>query len=142
MRVSQINNNQSFKGLWAKTTIKSDFDNIMGVLKVIKTTYYHPFKDETQEEINAVIEANKNAMIDESDGKPKYIINECKQCIRLPFTKSAYDAYLEATSLTRLSPTLKLINSYAVDKYRNNEYADRQISALNGSVDYKINKVS
>ncbi len=143
MRVSNINNIQSFKGLWAKTTIKSDFDDIMGVLKIIKTTYYHPFKDETPEEIKSIIDSNKVAYIEEPEGeKPKYYINECKQCTKLPFDSSAYKSYLEATSSTRLSRTLKMVNYYATDKYKNNEYGDKQITAVNGMVDYKINKVS
>ena len=143
MRVTNINNTQSFKGLWAKTTIKSDFDDIMGVLKIIKTTYYHPFKDETPEAIKSIIESNKYAYIEDNEGeKPKYYINECKQCTKLPFDASAYKTYIDATTSTRLSPTLKLVNSYASNKYKNNEYGDKQISAVNGMVDYKINKVS
>ena len=143
MRVSQVNTIQTFKGLWSKTTIKSDFDDIMGVLKITKTTYYHPFKNETPDEIKSVIEANKNAYIDEpADEKPKYYINECKQCTKLPFDASAYKSYVEATSSTRLSPTLKMVNFYVADKYKNNKYGDEQIPAINGTVDYKINKVS
>ena len=58
MNISPVNNSQSFKGLWGKIDIfsRSSDDNFVH----IATKNYHPFKDETKEEIAEVERFNSS----------------------------------------------------------------------------------
>lgn len=140
MRVSSINNSVNFKGLWSKTTLKSDFDKILGVLKVTQTSYYHPFQKENPEHVKEIIDENNVAFIDDSTNIPRYMVFECKKCLDVPYTEDVYNTYVQAHNKTRLSPTIKKINEYVQDKYKNNAYGKQQISAVNGVIDYRIKK--
>ena len=69
MRISSINNinytkNRNFTGLWAKTTLNSDVDPALGILKVQETSYYYPFKDENLKVASVFVEGNKYAHIE------------------------------------------------------------------------------
>ena len=81
MRVSAINNTSiNFQGLWRKTTQRTDFDKVMQIKRIEETSYYHPFSDETPEEIAHVVNSHSSADIEEEYGQSVYIIKECKLC--------------------------------------------------------------
>ena len=138
MNINQINNiynTQAFKGLWNKTTVNADHDKGMGVFTVRETTYYHPYSDETRDEIASVVKANSNAYIDNETNQ--YKIKECRVCTTLPMTKKDYEEYAAATNNTLLTEKLRNIHIDVRDKYTDNEW-NNQKSAVNESVKHRI----
>ena len=49
MNITPINNAQNFKGLWGQS--KKSLSGADDIFLYEKTKFYHPFKDETKEEI-------------------------------------------------------------------------------------------
>ena len=108
----------------------------MCIFKNKETTYYHPFADETKEEINRVVDKNTCAYMDESI--PQYIIKECRVCTTLPFSKKQFNEYFTANSNTEITPAMKRIHAFVVDKFINSNL-DAQKSAINKNVSEAIN---
>ena len=52
MNITPINNAQNFKGLWGQS--KKSLSGADDIFLYEKTKFYHPFKDETKEEIKNV----------------------------------------------------------------------------------------
>lgn len=129
------NNTQAFKGLWGKTSMINDIEPAMCIFKNQTTYYYYPFLDETDEEINKVVKENSSAYIDEKSRR--YKVNECRVCVTLPCTKSAYEEYTKADASTKLTEYLKDIHMGVNNKYINNAL-NHQISAVNDKIKYEL----
>lgn len=129
---------QNFEGLWGKTSKNTDFDAVLGIPKVEETSYYYPFSDETQDEINKVVKENTSADIDETDGAMKYKINDCRVCTTLPFKKVNFENYTAMNEKSKLYSNTKVIHYSVKDKYLNNGYGSEQISASNENVAKKL----
>lgn len=129
------NQTQAFKGLWRQTTASNDRDKAMCIFKNKETTYYHPFSDETKEEIDKVVKKNSCAYMDESI--PQYIIKECRVCTTLPFSKKQFNEYYSANSDIEVTPTIRRIHAFVSDKFINSNL-DAQKSAINSNVSKAI----
>ncbi len=134
----KFNSKNTFKGLWAQTTKTSDYEGVLSLLKVTRTSYYHPFKNESANEINQVVNDNTKAYIEDNNNNARYIIHECKICTTLPFTQEQFTNYLNSGFDTRLTPTNKLINRYVQNLYINNGESTEQTPAVNIAVNNKI----
>ncbi len=142
MQISAVNSNifsqqnKSFKGLWEQTTKSSIDDEGMGILVEKITSYYHPFCDESENDILNVIAANDIAYIDDkNDKEPVYKIFECKRCSTLPFKEASYNnTYLAYDDTKRITKKIKLVHRIAENLYKNNKYGKQQISAANEEV--------
>lgn len=138
MKISAINNNsvvnnKNFQGLWSKTSHSCNFDSGLGVFVVKDTFYYHPFSDETQDEINKVVDDNSFADVVCINGEenPKYVIKECKICKKLPFNKSDFEMYSQAKFNTPFTSLMKKIHKEVQTKFINKNFGEEQISAVN-----------
>lgn len=107
MRISAINQNsiysyhklnQNFKGLWGKSTSEHYEDSMYS--DDFTTHYYYPFKDETQDEIDKVVQENEYSNTSCADPRLVYNPITCSEGVsvsvkkKLPFTKSEFYAYL------------------------------------------------
>ena len=131
----KVNNNQTFKGLWGKSSLVNDEDPGMGIFTNRETRYYHPFADESQNEISSTITKNSDAYINTE--ACTYVIKECKQCAPLSFTKTDYERYKTAHSFTTLTDSIKRIHEEVKDKYTNCEL-NTQKSAVNDVVGSRL----
>ncbi len=57
MKITPINNAQNFKGLWGQS--KESLSGADDIWLYEKTKFYHPFKDETKEDIEKVKKRNR-----------------------------------------------------------------------------------
>lgn len=135
MKISSINSfnnlkNQNFTGLWAKTTLTSDMDPALGIIRVQETSYYFPFKDENPKVASIFVEGNKHAHIEEDTECPRYLVNDCRLCATLPFTQKEYEQYKALQKGTRLNDTFRQIHSM-VPRFYENKTPGEQTSAIN-----------
>ncbi len=138
MQVSAINNTSiNFQGLWRKSTQKTDFDTVMQIKKMEETYYYHPFSDETAEQIAQVVQSHSSANIEEKNNQYCYYIKECKLCSKLPIDTKSYENY---TQLKKLSQRAKNIHRIVLGKYTNPDFGVQQ-SAVNEEIakKFKVN---
>ena len=140
MRISSVNNfrnniskTQNFNGLWGKTSLLSDEDPALGILKVQNISYYYPYKDENIKEAEMLVQGYKNACIDESTSKPRYVVNDCKLCATLPFTESEFNQYRALKKGTRLNDLHRSIHSFVERFYLNKDQGD-QTPAINCNI--------
>ena len=140
MRVSSVNNfrsniskTQNFNGLWGKTSLLSDKDPALGILKVQDISYYYPFKDENIKAAEMLVQGYKNAYIDESTSKPRYVVNDCRLCATLPFTEAEFNQYRALKKGTRLNDLHRSIHSFVGRFYLNKDQGS-QTSAINRNV--------
>ncbi len=134
MRVSAINNTSiNFQGLWRKSSQKTDFDKVMQIIRTEETYYYHPFSNETQEDIRNVVATNSSADIDEKSGNPKYIIHDCKVCSTLPIEEKDFIQYSQSSQTTRLNKLIKRVHKIVQGKYVNPDLNNQQ-SAVNEEI--------
>ncbi len=141
MKISAVNNQiktPNFRGLWGKTSMHSDIDPVMNILKVENTYYYYPFLDETPSQIKETVDKNSEAYIDESSPQ-RYIVKQCKVCYPLPFSEAEYNKYKYGDKSTRLTSKIKKIHVYVKSKYFNNELG-QQISCENTNITQRLNK--
>lgn len=131
---NKISKTQNFEGLWGKTSRTSDIEASLGIPKVEEVYYYYPYSDETQAEIQHVVDENTEAYIDESDSVPKYKVKECRVCTTLPFNELSYLNYATLSPKAKISSKIKLVHSYAKDKFVTNEYGLNQEAAVNEEV--------
>lgn len=131
----KINNNQAFKGLWGKTSHVIDEDKGMGAFINRETRYYHPFSDESRDEISSQINRNSSAHINSQECT--YVIKECKVCAPLSFKEEEYKKYKNADKSTILTDRIKQIHEEVKSKYTNCE-RDKQISAVNDVVGSRL----
>lgn len=131
----KTNNNQSFKGLWGKTSHVIDEDKGMGAFINKETRYYHPFSNESRDEISSTITSNSSAYINSQDCT--YVIKECKVCSPLNFTKEEYEEYKNANKSTTLTDRIKQIHVAVKDKFKNCQL-DEQDTAVNEAVGSRL----
>ncbi len=146
MSVSSINNfnnlyngkTQSFKGLWNKTSVSNDEDPGMGVFTNRETYYYHPFRNESINQISSVVINNSDAYVD-TESKV-YVIKECKVCTPLSFTKEQFEDYSNATINTEPTDMIKKTHAEVQDKYLD-YHLGRQTSAVNKDVAKRLSLI-
>ncbi len=127
---------QNFNGLWGKTTFLVDRDSVLGVTTDTETYYYYPFIDESQEDIDKVLNRNKTAYFDHDAGD-RYVIKECKLCTTLPFKEAHFNNYKNADIATKLIPNIKKVHYSVLDKYLSN--IGEQDSAINPVIAARLN---
>ena len=94
MNVSPINfsNSPNFNGLWGVEKKSSIYDDRMGYQTTER--YYFPFKDETNEEIKAIMENFNNSSHNFHGGQfYEEFNNICKIEDKLGFTKQHWEQY-------------------------------------------------
>ncbi len=131
IKYTNINNSQNFKGLWGKTSRNTDYDCALGVPKVEDDYYYYPFADESSEEIKKIHSENTKAYVEDSS---RYRIKDCKICATLPFNKNMYEAYTAIKDKKEITDNIQFIHYFVKDKYIDNEYGNKQKSAVNDIV--------
>lgn len=132
--VNYHNKSYSFNGLWGKTSVKTDVDEVMNIPIHEYSYYYYPFADESEKSIEKMRTKIENASIVTENNKPKYYINDFKQCISLPFTEEKYLEYKTVLNPETLSDE-KIAEYTDMQKRIKTKFAtyeyDRQISAVN-----------
>ena len=101
MKISSLNQtiqNKSFQGLWRESRVKIDFDPILNVPKIKDTYFYHPFADETEQEVQDEVKKVNKAEFIKENGTVKYYVRECRLCLRTPFTRKEFEAYSNIAS--------------------------------------------
>ncbi len=140
--ISNLNTNkmkqESFKGLWGKTTVTSDIDSGLGVNVVTETYYYYPFQDETVEQVKEIVRQNTSDYVDEKSRPNRYLIHECKVGMILPFQSVHFKNYQQARDVNNVYTNLKKVHFSVKDKYLNN--TGEQISAYNENIGNILNK--
>lgn len=143
MKIQAVNNiqnsriNNSFKGLWGKTSLMTpDIDPVLSIPTIEYTYYYYPFAKESKEEIEKKKAEVQKAYIDISEeNKPKYVIHDFKTCTTLPFTEKTYNDYKKITRANQLAEKnlqfLHDLHRYVADKYTTYNYGNEQVSAAN-----------
>lgn len=131
------NNTQSFKGLWRRTSLINDKEPAMCIFKKQETYYYHPFADETDEDIKNVVAKNSKAYIDMK--KKQYVVNECKVCSTLSFTKSDFEEYKNAGYTSPITEKLKRVHLASRNLFINNEL-NGQTPAVNEEYRRNLNE--
>ena len=129
---ANLNEAQSFKGLWGKTSKNIDRDPVLRVPAHYETYYYYPCADETQEQIHEVVNKYNKAYMDESGDQSVYVVNACKVCTVLPFSLQALELYDKAQTCIDTPENTKIHTylSRSSDLYKNLEEG-QQISAVN-----------
>lgn len=131
------NNTPAFKGLWRRTSLINDKEPAMCVFKNQETYYYHPFADETEEDIKKVVAQNSRAYIDKE--KRQYIVKECKVCSTLSITKSDFEEYKKASYYSPITEKLKAIHMTVRDLFINNNL-NGQTPAVNEEYRRNLNE--
>lgn len=134
-RISQAYNN-SFTGLWGKTTSYTDKDEALGIMKRKETKLYYPFANETQEEIDKVANDNTSAVLDSPSRC--YLINECKIGTRLPFTEKEFLMYKGLDEKSTITEKVRSIHLEVRNKYVDS-VIDKQESAQNDNIQKRLN---
>ncbi len=108
MRISAINQNrfssyskfnQNFKGLWGKSLSDHYEDSMYSSDSTVH--YYYPFKDESQNEIDKVVNEKEYNNTSCADPRTVYDPITCSESVsvsvqkKLPFTKNEFYAYLD-----------------------------------------------
>lgn len=140
MKISAINNsiiNKNFQGLWRESKQKVDFDPIMNVPKIRDTHFYHPFSDETDEEIKDTIKSVNKAEFIKEDGTVKYYVRECRLCLKTHFTREEFEAYSKISS-GFVGKKEKAIHEEVQGKYLNSSIDGAQKSASNPNIEILI----
>ena len=132
MKISSINNamysnNANFKGVWGKTSVNTDMDPVINIPTNTTTYYYYPFKNESDNDVQEIAKNNKSANIFSVNGKPRYVIQDCKICARLPITEDEYSWYSSlsedsVSDIPQESEGLKLVK--VIHKMLNNKFSD------------------
>ncbi len=145
MKIFSINNiynsvrNQSFKGLWGKSSTNTDFNPLLCLPTNRKTYYYYPCIGESPERVRNIKESIDKAGIErENDKDQEYNIEECKICATLPFTTKEYLEYSKFKPTSKLTKKIYEIHSAVRDKYKNKDLDSEQISAQNPNVEQKV----
>ncbi len=134
-QIPNYNKSQNFKGLWALTTRRTDIDPGIGIPVINETSYYFPFSDESEQEINKVRQETENAQIEQGkNGRKIYKFYDFQRCKTLPFTSESYKNYQNFTADEKLTNDLKIIHSFAQTLYTNNNYGKLQTHAENEEV--------
>jgi hypothetical protein len=152
MKIQAVNNiqnnklNPNFKGLWGKTSLSTaDFDPVLSIPTIEYTYYYYPFLKETKEEIAQKQQEVQKAVIDRSEGTPKYVIHDFKVCTTLPFDEKTYNNYKKVSNVNKLAEkSLQIfynMHKYIADKFLTSDFGDKQVSAANEKLTNKFNEL-
>lgn len=137
MKISSLNQtvqNKNFKGLWKEPRVKIDFDPILNVPKIKDTYFYHPFANETEQEIKDTIKRVNKAEFINDNGTVKYYVRECRLCLKTPFTKEEFEAYTNISS-GFVGKKEKAIHEAVQGKYLNSPLDGEQKSASNPHIE-------
>lgn len=122
---NNYNKQQTFKGVWDKSSICTDFDQALNIPVVKKCYYYHPFSDETEAQIAQVMESNSHAQIIHNPSD-RYEIKECKRALRTPFSKDVYEKYRTISSNVSLSEELRKVHYYVSNKFVTSGFDEKE----------------
>ena len=100
---------QSFKGVWGKSSQVSDIEPAMNIPLIKKYYYYYPFKDESEDQINKVLQENSDAKIIH-DPDDKYVIKEARRTLRTSYTEDEYNKYKALTSTSNMDARMRSIH--------------------------------
>lgn len=124
---SATKKNQNFTGLWGQerreehddTYYSHAFETDMGSYYLVTTKEYHPFKNESQKEIEANVKSN--SYVDSKNARDytpvsSYVEQKVQVMKELPFTEAEYEDYkarklLSANEL-KFEDTLKTLGLY------------------------------
>ena len=137
MKISAFNqtiHNKNFQGLWRETRRKVDVDPILNVPQIRDTHFYHPFIDETEEEINNTIKKINKAEFITENGNVKYYIRECRLGLKIPYTQKEFEAYSKI-STGFVGKKEKAIHEAVQGKYINSSIDGEQKSASNPHIE-------
>ena len=145
MRIFSINSishnmyNQSFKGLWGKSSTNTDIDPVLCIPLTTNTYYYYPCIGESDEKIKNIEESIDEAkIVNVEGGTQKYNIEDCRICARLPFTAKEYLEYSRFKPTSKLTKKIYEIHSAVRDKYTTRDLGPEQKAALNPNVEQKV----
>ena len=121
MKISSVNNfnynqkQQSFNGLWGKTISHNpDYDPVLATTVQKEIAYYYPFLDETQMEINKVIEENSSSRVI----KGRQVLDrECVECEPLSTTREKYNQYMKLQNLEDFTDTHRATHVVVREKF-------------------------
>ncbi len=149
MKISAVNNisaskenfvkKQNFNGLWRKTLMRTDIDSVLYVPQNTVIRYYCPFQEESPEEIKKVLEDRQNAAIVKTKrGHIRYFVNECRLCMKLPFSKKQYEAYMQLDEDCKNNKFMQTMHKILKDKYTTDDLPKNQIPAYNPIIEKKF----
>lgn len=124
---------QNFKGVWSRTSKTTDIEPALNIPMVKHFFYYHPFKDETEDQILKVLKDNSDARLVYDDGD-KYVVKECKKAVTAPYTRDEYEAYRSLTPNSKLQGKMREIHRDMQEKYATSGFYGSQLPATNPNV--------
>ena len=147
MQVLQINNSQNFKGLWGKNKELMSGDGDVWFIE--KTESYHPFKDETINEIN---KAKKQHSYNSCNSWAEYGYNfvydikKVQEEKRLPFTQQEFNSYKATKKGAKVpeelsNPIEKELVRLELYKYLNNAKEYINGLAIRNTLSYKMKQL-
>ncbi|MCD7879338.1 MAG: hypothetical protein LUG16_05330 [Candidatus Gastranaerophilales bacterium] len=126
-----------FNGLWGRTKTATDIDEGLGGTRVRQISYYYPYYDESEENIEKVVENNSYAKIEPIGKSARYVTKECRICRKLPIPEEVYNIYKNYKSTDEMPKVFNEINNEIKDLFINNEPGEQK-SALNFEVAKRI----
>ncbi len=130
MKISSINNynhtqrQQSFNGLWSKTiSHATDINQASACPEKREVSYYHPFLDETDEQIREVVNKNSSSQIVKGDGNTRLLlIRDCRVCAPILTTQKDYDKYMALENLQDFTNKHRSTHVMVKDKFINSGF--------------------
>ena len=118
MKISPINQQQTFKGLWGKTTIGDGYDSVYSWTDVLSE--YYPFSNEKKDSIDEIV--RKHSEYKQEMADPAVIANPFVQVYnravnvkeRLPFSSKDFSDY----TMNRISKAKANIIESFIKKYK------------------------
>ena len=155
MKISSVNSfnynqkQQNFSGLWSKTVSHApEFDPVIGTTKIVQKSYYHPFLDETDSEIQDVRNKNNSSRIVRGDdSRRQLLIRECTVSAPVLTTKDKYNKYLELNNLADFTDEHRTTHVAVKDKFKTSGFSSdqnnlniEQASAVNQTITDALSK--
>ena len=147
MKITPINNAQNFKGLWGQSKeVLSGSDDIF---LYEKTKFYHPFKDETKEEIESVKLKNRYTNCELWPDYGYSFVNnvvKVKEDEPLNFTKQEFLKYKRSKIGAKVpedvsTPIEKELVKLGLYKYLNNAKEYMQELSRRDTLTYKVGQL-
>lgn len=130
MKISSINYynkpQTTFNGIWGKT-IKSypDYDPVIATNIITQTATYFPFADETQEQIDEVVnQTASSAIIRDDTGKRQLLVRNCVVGPKMKVNQNYYDEYVKLKDIDNISRELTYTHAFVRDKYLDSGFED------------------
>lgn len=131
MKISAINQNINFQGLWTRTKRNSRINGKTGLNEICEIRVYRPFSDEKKREVQEFVNG-MNYSHDDYCSRTKCVT---KIGEKLPFTEAEFWAYQDAKSTQELSDEQLDIHYLVRDLYLTSE-ANNQETAENLDIDF------